>query len=554
MKTLLLCGFWLLISSRIWYDDDMKMTPEIDEKQHTDSEEHKEFLLDKCAVQEQQIAELNATVEWYKEQLLLARKQRYGASSEKINPDQLCLFDEVEQEADAKAIEPTVEEITYKRRKTKGKNDKMFEDLPVEIVEYRLTEEEQACPACSEHLHEMSKEVRKELKIIPAQVKVVEHVRYVYTCRSCEKNNTSTPVITAPMPAPVLRGSFVSPSLMAFIMDRKYALALPLYRQEQQFKHYGIDLSRQTLANWMIRGANDWLSSLYDRMHAKLIQHNILHSDETTLQVLREEGRTAANKSYMWLYATGHTDVPIYLYDYKTTRASKNPRKMLSGFKGFLHTDGYAGYNDIPGVTMVGCLAHVRRKFTDSLKAVSDKTSIISSVAQEGLDYCNQLFYIEKQLKTFEAEERYALRLEQSKPVLDAFQAWLKVKKRQTLPKSALGLAISYSLNQFDKVSNFLLDGRLELSNNRAERAIKPFIIGRKNFLFSNTPKGATASAIIYSIVETAKANHLSPFHYLTYLFEKLPNIDLNDTDQLDTLLPWSESLPAECKVPLKKE
>lgn len=517
-------------------------------------DENKQNLEDKCARQEQQIEELSAKLKWYEEQFRLGQQQRFGSSSEKSSSEQLNLFNEAEKEADSKVAEPTVEEITYKRRKTKGKNNKMFEDLPVETVEYRLSEDEQACPKCSDNLHEMSKEIRRELKIIPAQVKVMEHVRYIYACRSCEKNDISTPVITAPMPAPVLPGSFVSPSLMAFIMNRKYSEAIPLYRQEQQFKNFGIDLSRQTLANWMIHGANDWLSKLYDRMHAKLIEHDILHADETTLQVLREEGRSATSKSYMWMYATGHTDVPIYLYDYRTTRASKNPKKMLNGFTGYVHADGYSGYNEIPGVKIVGCLAHARRKFTDSLKAMSDKTSRTSSAAQEGLDYCNQLFNIEKQLKNMTAEKRYNLRLEQSKPVLDAFQAWLYIKKKQVLPKSALGQAIAYCLNQWDKLSAFLLDGRLEISNNRAERAIKPFIIGRKNFLFSNTPKGALSSAIIYSVIETAKANMLSPFHYLTYLFEKLPNIDLNDPAQLDALLPWSEMLPEECKVPLKQK
>jgi transposase len=465
----------------------MEKTVETDKKR-PDMDNNIDALLDKCALQQQQIDELSARLKWYEEQYELSKKQRYGASSEKTNSEQLCLFDEAEQEADPKAEEPTV----------------------------------------------------------------VEHVRSVYTCRCCEKNNTSTPVITAPMPAPVLPRSFVSPSLMAFIMDRKYSLAIPLYRQEQQFKHFGIDLSRQTLANWMIRGASDWLCHLYNRMHAKLIQHDILHADETILQVLHEEGRAATSKSYMWLYATGHSDVPIYLYDYRTTRASKHPVKMLSGFKGYLHADGYAGYNDIPGVKVVGCFAHARRKFTDALKAMPDKASQTTSVAQEGLDYCNRLFHIEQQLKDIEAEQRYMLRLEQSEPVLDAFEAWLKTKKKQVLPKSALGQAIAYCLNQWDKLSAFLLDGRLEISNNRGERAIKPFVIGRKNFLFSNTPKGATASAIIYSVVETAKANQLSPFQYLTYLFEKLPNIDLNNMTQLDELLPWSDTLPGSCKVPSK--
>ena len=520
---------------------------EIDEK-HSVMDENIQTLMDKCAHQELQIEELSAKLKWYEEQFRLSKARQFGASSEKTNPDQLCLFDEAEQEADPKVVEPTVEEIAYKRRKTKGKSDKMLEDLPMETVEYRLTEAEQDCPQCHEHLHEMSKEIRKELKVIPAQVVVVEHVRYVYACRSCEKNEISTPVITSPMPAPVLPGSFVSPSLMAFVMDRKYTLAVPLYRQEQQFKHFGIALSRQTLANWMIHGANDWLSLLYNRMHVKLLQHDILHSDESTLQVLHEEGRAATSKSYMWLYATGHTDVPIYLYDYRTTRASKHPQAMLNGFTGYLHVDGYAGYNDIPGVTVVACFAHVRRKFTDTLKALTDKTSRTSTVAQEGLDYCNRLFNIEQQLKDMDAEQRYTSRLEQSKPVLDAFEAWLKSMKKQVLPKSALGQAISYSLKLWDKLCNYLRDGRLEISNNRAERAIKPFVIGRKNFLFSNTPRGATASAIIYSVIETAKANQLSPFHYLTYLFGKLPNIDVNDLEQLDALLPWSEALPKECR------
>lgn len=529
----------------------MKNMTELDEK-YPNTDENIEGLKDQISVQQQQIEELSAKLKWYEEQFRLSQKQRFGASSEKTDPEQLSFFDEAEQEADPKAPEPTTLEITYKRRKTKGKNDKMLEDLPVETVEYHLPEEDQACPQCDERLHRMSKEIRKEIKVIPAQVKVVEHVRHVYACRNCEKNDISTPVITAPMPAPVLPGSFVSPSLMAFVMDRKYALAVPLYRQEQQFKHFGIDLSRQNLANWMIRGASDWLVHLYNRMHAKLIEHDILHADETTLQVLREEGRTAANKSYMWLYATGHTDVPIYLYDYRTTRASKHPKNMLSGFKGYLHTDGYAGYNGIPDVKLVGCFAHARRKFTDALKALPKSSTQTSSVAQEGLDYCNQLFHLEQKFKDLDADERYHKRLEQSKPVLDAFEAWLKAKKKQVLPKSALGQAIDYCIKLWDRLCVFLLDGRLEISNNRAERAIKPFVLGRKNFLFSNTPKGATASAIIYSVIETAKANGLSPFHYLTYLFETLPNIDLDEATELDALLPWSSALPEFCKAASK--
>lgn len=531
----------------------MKTKMTFDEKQLNTTDGDIETLQNKCAIQEQKIEELAAKVKWYEEQFRLSQQKRFGSSSEKTDTEQLTLFNEAEQESNSKTPEPTVEEITYKRKKQKGKNDKMLEDLPVEVIEYRLSEAEQVCPQCDSHLHEMSKEVRKELKIIPAQVVVVEHVRFVYACRSCEHNAIKTPIITASMPAPVLPKSLVSPSLMAFIMNRKYAEANPLYRQEQQFKNFGIELSRQTLANWMIRGSSDWLSHLYERMRQRLVQCEVLHADETTLQVLHEDGRAATSKSYMWLFATGRLDVPIYLYEYQTTRASKHPQNFLRNFKGYVHTDGYAGYNDIPNAKIVGCWAHARRKFDEALKAMPAEGSTLAAPAMEGLNYCNKLFAIEKTLADETVQNRYQMRLEQSKPVLDAFSAWLQVKKKQVLPKSKFGEAITYCLNQWKKLEGFLSDGRLEISNNRGERAIKPFVIGRKNFLFSNTPKGATASAVIYSVVETAKGNGLSPFHYLTYLFENLPNIDLNDLAQLDALLPWSKTLPEICKVPIKK-
>lgn len=502
---------------------------------------------DKIALLTQENEELTAKLNWYEEQFRLSQQRRFGASSEKSN--QISLFDEAEDEAQPKLEEPVLEEITYKRRKGNNEKKKSFDDLPVEVIEYHLDESELLCPECGNDLHVMSKEIRKELKVIPAQVKVVKHVRNVYACRTCEKENITTPIITAPMPNPVLKGSFLSPSLLAYIMNRKYSEAVPLYRQEKRFKNFGIDLSRQNLANWVIHGANNWLTYLYDRMHTHLIKEDILHADETTLQVLSENGKTAKSKSYMWLYATGSSGPPIFMYEYQPSRAGDNPRKFLEGFSGFLHTDGYAGYNNIEDVTLVGCFAHARRGFSDALKALPKGAVQSKTNAQEGLDFCNQLFQIERDLKDLSDEERYEKRLEQSKPVLEAFLSWLHIKSKQTTPKSYLGKAIKYCLAQWPKLEAFLLDGRLEISNNRAERAIKPFVIGRKNFLFSKSTKGATASAITYSIIETAKANNLNPFFYLKYLFEKLPNIDLENMDQLDELLPWAQSIPDECQI-----
>ena len=256
----------------------------------------------------------------------------------------------------------------------------------------------------------------------------------------------------------------------------------------------------------------------------------------------------------MWLYRTGREGPPIILYDYQTTRASKHPDNFLAGFKGYLQTDGYSGYGKLTGITLVGCWAHARRKFTEALKALPADQKDKPVAAKVALDYCNRLFAVERQLKGMSAEDRYQKRLQLSKPILDEFHAWLKRQRQLALPKSAFGQAIAYCLNQWDDLNHYLLDGRLEIDNNRAERSIKPFVIGRKNFLFSNTPRGAKSSAIIYSVIETAKENNLKPYNYLMYLFEQLPNVDTNDPDVIDSLLPWSDTLPDECRMPAKDD
>ncbi|WP_025434848.1 IS66 family transposase [Peptoclostridium acidaminophilum] len=513
-----------------------------------------EQLNDKIMQQEHQIAELNAKLRWYEEQFRLSRQKQFGASSEKTETEQLNLFNEAEDTANPQVEEPTLETITYQRRKKQtGQRAELLKDLPVEVIEYRLEEHEQICPCCQGALHEMSTQIRQELKIIPAQVLVVKHVQHIYACRRCEQKNITTPIIKAQMPRPILPGSLASPSMLAYIMDQKYTNSLPLYRQEQQFSRLGIDLSRQTMANWLLNAADPWLKRIYDRMHEQLVQHDILHADETTLQVLREPGRSADSKSYMWLYRTGRDGPPIILYDYRTTRAGKHPANFLTGFKGYLQTDGYSGYGQLNNVTLIGCWAHARRKFTEALKALPATQKNKPVAASTGLDYCNQLFAIERQIKDISDKQRYEKRLKLSKPVLDDFYVWLKKQRQQTLPKSAFGQAITYCLNQWENLNNFLLDGRLEIDNNRSERSIKSFVIGRKNFLFSNTPRGASGSAIIYSIIETAKENNLKPFNYLTYLFEQLPNVDTSDAIVIDSLLPWSTTLPDDCRMPQKE-
>ena len=491
--------------------------------------------------------ELETKLKWFEEQFRLLQHKRFGASSEKSLPGQLELFNEVENESNPDLPEPVLESITYqRRRKKRGHREAMLENLPVETIEYRLTDEEQVCSCCGGALHEMSTEVRQELIYIPAELKVRKHVQYVYSCRHCENEEIETPIKTASMPKPAISGSLASPSILSHIMTQKYVEGLPLYRQEKQFYRMGVNLSRQTFANWMIIGAERWLSVLYNRMHTLLLMLDLLMADETTLQVLHEPGRPATSKSYLWLYRTGKEGPPIILYDYQETRAGENPKNFLNGFKGYLQVDGYAGYHKVPDVTLVGCWAHARREFTDALKSLpANSTKPVT--ATEGLNFCNQLFAVERKLKDLNPKDRYEERLKQSKPILDAFLSWLKIQEHKVLPKSALGKAITYCLNQWDKLVVFLEDGRLEIDNNRSERSIKPVVIGRKAWLFANTPQGARASAIIYSIVETAKANGLNPYYYLRYLFEQLPYINLTDENALDQLLPWSTTLPVTC-------
>jgi transposase len=513
--------------------------------------EEVELLTQKNNILEHEKAELEQKLKWFEEQFRLHQHRLFGRSSEKTPiPEQINLFNEAESEANPKIPEPTIEEITYKRKKKQGHREEMLKNLPVETIEYKLPEEEQICKCCGGKLHEMSTETRREIEVIPAQVKVVEHVRYVYGCRDCEKNEITTPIVTSPMPAPTLPGSIASASAIAHVMVQKYVFGLPLYRLEQQWKLLDIEISRQAMANWVILAATRWLILIFNRMHELLLQRDIIHADESTLQVLHEPGRAADTKSYMWLYRTGRDGPSIVLYEYQTTRAGKHVVKFLEGFKGrYLCTDGYAGYNLMSGIIRVCCWSHARRKFDEALKALPKTEKDKHCAAMEGLEYCNKIFGIERELHDVTSEERYEKRLEKSKPVLDEFHTWLKQQRARLLPKSATGVAVRYCLDLWEELTNFLLDGRLYVDNNISERSFKSYILSRKNFLFCNTPKGATASAMVFSVLRTAIENGLKPFEYMKYLLEQLPNSDVKEQSVLDSLLPWSESIPEYCKV-----
>jgi len=400
----------------------------------------------------------------------------------------------------------------------------------------------------------MGREKRRELVIIPAQVKIREHVRKVYACRECEKDEYGVPILKAPTDEPVIKGSFASPEAIAHIMNQKFVMGAPLYRQEQDWNRQGIMLSRQTMSNWLIKATEDWLEPIYDALREVLFaNYTELHADETTIQVLREPGKSAQSKSCMWLYRTsGYNQYgvkarnPIVLFDYQPDRKAKRPAEFLKGYKGYLHTDGYEVYHGLPQeIIIVGCWAHARRKFDEALKALPEKDREDSS-ALLGKRYCDKLFELERQFTDMSPDERYRKRQELAKPLIDEFFAWLAALK--VMPKTPIGTAAKYALGQRKYLERYLLDGKLEISNNRAERSIRPFVIGRKNFLFANTPRGAKASAIVFSIIETAKENGLNPFAYLTYVFTNAPNWDIrNDINALERLLP--HFVPDSCKA-----
>jgi transposase len=494
-----------------------------------------------------QLEESNGRLQWLEEQFKLLQQFRFGVKSEKLVDGQLNLFNDAEETSDETVIEPTYEEVNnYKRRKDKRSKEDLMKDLPVETIEYTLDEADRLCPHGHGPLYVIGKEITREIAMIPAKFFVIEHIRYKYACKPCEVEGNElnqTPVMAAPKPNRAIPGSMASPSLLAYILDQKYTQGLPLYRQEQQFSRVGLNLSRQTLANWMIKSA-DLFKVLFDRMHQVLVSKDILMADETSVQVLQEPGKAATTKSYMWVYRTGKYDNPIILFDYQSSRSGKHPKAFLADFKGYLISDGYSGYNDLDDIIRVGCLAHARRYFTDALKALPKDSKRLRTKTNEGLSFISELYKIESKIKDYPIEKRLEYRLEKSKPILDRFSAWLDEQAAISLPKSKLGEAIQYTINQWDYLKNYLLDGRLEIDNNRTERSIRPFVTGRKGWLFSNTPKGATSSAIIYSIVETAKENKLKPYDYMKYLLEQIPNMD-----DLDQLLPWSDTLPNYIKL-----
>ena len=482
------------------------------------------------------------------ELIVKSQKKMFGKSSESIGniegAEQLTLFNEAEQEYSAAAPEPTKETLVASHtRKAKRTKEELTEKL--EHREMVCDLEDKHCKECGEELVCIGKEfVRSELNIIPAQVFVVDIYRKVYKCAKCEEKNLAADIIKAEPPVPVMKKSMATPATVAYVMQQKYQLGVPLYRQEQYWKSESVELNRNTLANWIIRSSM-WFEPLWKRMQEILLKEDIIHADETPLRVLKRNGQQVDGQSRMWVFCSGqYSEHKMALYYHHATRSARVVEQILGDYSGYLQTDGCPSYNAVVRATHIGCWAHARRKWVECLpKGIDDK----NSKSAQALELIERIFDADRGFEAMPTDEIYAKRQEILKPLLDEY--WKLLETIDAPKGSNLYKAVVYSVNQKQMLNDVLLDGRLELTNNRAERAIKPFVMGRKNWLFSDTDKGADASARCYSIIESAKLNDLNVFGYLTHLLTELPKLGTAPTsEQLDTLMPWADSLPDYCK------
>lgn len=522
----------------------------------------KKVLISLFLAMQEQMEQLNKNMELLTEQVAIANQKRFGRSSEKVEIDgQLTMkecFNEAEVIADAERIivEPEMEEVCpnpYKRKKPKGKREADLHDLETEMVPHELSEEQLMELFGAGGWKRLPDEVYKRLQFTPASFKVEEHHVAVYA----GKDNQT--IIRADRPIDLLRNSVVTPSLEAAIMNSKYVNAIPLYRLEQEFARNDIHIARQVMANWTILCAERYLSLLWDYLHKELYNCSVIQADETPVLV-NKDGRSAGSKSYMWVYRTGkmYDCPPIVLYEYQKTRNTSHPREFLKEFKGTCVTDGYQVYHTLEkerdNLKIAGCWSHARRKFADVVKSLG-KEKAKDTLTYQALQQIGAIYKIEEQLSALNPKERIERRQLSVKPLVEAFFAWISENRDKVPSKSETGKGFTYCLNQEKYLKVFLEDGLVPADNNAAEQAIRGFCIGKANWHMIDSINGAKASAIIYSIAETAKANNLKPYNYFEYLLTEIPkHQEDTNLDFLEDLLPWSDALPSECRKPTPKK
>ena len=489
-------------------------------------------------------------IERLRQIILNLQRTQFGQRSEKRTyvlddgNQQLSLFDTPEKSEEKSNPEPSQNPekeicVSGHSRKKKRTLEELCATLPVEERIVDLPDEEKA-NANGQALVCIGQEyIRTELVLERAKAKVVKHYRKVYADRQLEQETGYSEVFKPVMPPPLLAHSYASASVVTDVLMKKYVDAMPLYRQEQMWKRMGVELKRGTMANWVIQVADLYLRPFWKRIRSELLTQSTIHADETVIQVLKEKGKPATSESRMWVYSSAkRADIQLRCFEYRESRSGKWAKTFLEGFSGVLITDGYSGYNKVQGAERAGCWAHMRRKW---LEAMPEGADAKTCKAAEGYEFCNRLFELERQFEGLTAEERLIQRKEKSGPILEAYWTWLYTIPR---PTGKLKDAVTYAQNQKAHLSAFLEHGEIEISNNQVENAIRPFVVGRKGWLFADTPQGAEASAIIYSLMETTKANNLRLDDYLLHLLSILPQrAEQNKDFEMDDLLPWSEEM-----------
>ena len=510
---------------------------------------------------------LEAALIW-NEQL---RKALFGRKSEKIrvlrtDGCEISLFDEAEQEAKAGEPEPVDCGTAVKAhtRKPKRKRDELLEGIPHEKETIPLMEAERFCDRHpgTPLVKVGEKFVRTEVRYIPQEIKVVDIYQEAWQCPACKAEDRFG-IKHAAVPPSLLPHSIVTPALAAHVLSQKYAFAVPFYRQESAWKALGLPLSRTNMANWAIGLGRDYLLMLVEQMKARLLASDVLHADETTVQVHKESAKRAKRKnqvSWMWLYATSPLDPAspdIRIFEYRPGRSGENAEKFLEGFHGILVHDQFSGYNRL-AVEHAACWAHMRREFVKALYAnpkASEKEILRDpenrkGKAWEAICKIGAIAAIEEKLNDLPPEERKEARLRQEKPLVEDFFLWLESIRTKLLPKFQTAKAVNYALNAKERLCRYLGDGRIPMTNNAAESAIRPFTVGRKNWLFSDSPKGAEASAAVYSLVETSKANGLDPEKYLSYVLTEMRGKSfVGNPEMLERWMPWSKDAQDNCKA-----
>jgi len=477
------------------------------------------------------------------EQIRHLRDKLFGRKSDKVAAGTavpLPLFDMPEPEDEVlPAAEAEEIQVPAHTRKKCGRKA-LPENLPRVEVVHDLPAAEKVC-RCGCELSRIGEEVSEQLDIVPAKIRVIRNIRPKYACRQCEGLENDGPTVKiAPVPAQIIPKSMATAGLLAHVLTAKFVDALPFYRQEKQLERLGVELGRSTMCNWALK-AVEACQPLLNLLREEVLAGRLVNVDETTVQVLKEPGRDPTTKSYMWIFRRGDPDKSVLIYQYHPTRAGDVAAEFLRGYEGYVQTDGYSGYNFLdsdPHICHIGCWAHARRKFMDVIKAQGKNRKKIGS-ADVALKYINDLYRVEKEAKKNQWPPAliYQERQEKSAPILAQFRQWLTKRSGQTPPEGLLGKAISYTLKQWDRLVGYLKDGNLSPDNNAAENSIRPFVVGRKNWLFAGTPEGAEASAALYSLIETAKANDLEPYSYLRHIFEKLPMA--TTLEDVEELLPW---------------